>query len=463
MLYQSREDLLASLEGIIRLGSEEVTVLHGEQLRRQLIDTLVYNALFNTDLRIREVSKWVVHAAALYLGAVPSSIQNLYQARSQEDYTSKTLLALNIRGLTYDTARAVFRTLKTLDCTATLFEYGVDEAAITDQSPSEFVCCVLAAAIKESYSGPVFLQAGRFRFNGKNYLKNATEERTTVRNHIKELIDSGFYNIDVDTSRLVQSSRQTLAEKLRDCFEELANMTAYIRELQPKEIVVAMGGRTTVLEGTQTIEEELEVLLDGYFTSLKRQGVHLDGIVKVGIHAGITEGSRPLPDGRVVHVQADAKTIETLNDLAIRQYRLGGVVLHEISTLTEQSLKQLPTMQVLEAHATSNLQDCILDSPHLPEELRQEIHGYLKDSHRALWREGITEEQFLYATRKACFGPFKKKFWDLDSDVKAALIEKLQEKITALLHTFALAETKALVREFVQPVVLPREKPPFLA
>jgi hypothetical protein len=87
-----------------------------------------------------------------------------------------TVPAINIRGLTYDTARAIFRSAIKNDSGAFIFEIAKSEIGYTEQRPAEYAACCIAAAIKEGYRGPVFIQGDHFQINAKNYAKDKAAE-----------------------------------------------------------------------------------------------------------------------------------------------------------------------------------------------------------------------------------------------------------------------------------------------
>ena len=102
-------------------------------------------------------------------GAVPASIQGLYEEMGKK-FPGFTVPAINIRGLTYDTARAVFRTAIKNNSGAFIFEIARSEIGYTKQRPLEYSAVVLAAAVREGYKGPVFIQGDHFQLVRKNYL-----------------------------------------------------------------------------------------------------------------------------------------------------------------------------------------------------------------------------------------------------------------------------------------------------
>src|SRR4028118_172900 len=77
---------------------------------RRMIDELIYAAVFSTDAAAKADARKQIHLRARQAGAVPSSIYPLYRAIGRGEVTRKfTVPAFNIRALTYDVARALFR------------------------------------------------------------------------------------------------------------------------------------------------------------------------------------------------------------------------------------------------------------------------------------------------------------------------------------------------------------------
>jgi len=68
----------------------------------------------------------------------------------------------------------------------------------TKQTPGEFATAIIAGGLAEGYKGPVFIQCDHCQVSSKNYGDNPEKETTAIKNLIKEAIDAGFYNIDID-------------------------------------------------------------------------------------------------------------------------------------------------------------------------------------------------------------------------------------------------------------------------
>ena len=101
----------------------------------------------------RSVAIWAIREAAIAAGLIPSSIQELYLARAAGKWSGRTVPAMNLRGWTYHTCRAAFRAAKEMDAALFVFEQAVSEFVFAEQHPVEYTAGVLAAALREGYTG----------------------------------------------------------------------------------------------------------------------------------------------------------------------------------------------------------------------------------------------------------------------------------------------------------------------
>src|SRR5436189_208969 len=134
---------------------------------------------------------------------------------------------MNVRVLAYDTARAVFRAAKRLDVGALICEIARSEIGYTEQRPAEYVAVMTAAALREGFTGPLFIQGDHVQVNAKKYAADPEAELQAIRTLIEEELHAGFYNIDVDTSTLVDLSKATLDEQQRVNYERAAERATY--------------------------------------------------------------------------------------------------------------------------------------------------------------------------------------------------------------------------------------------
>src|SRR6185312_6633044 len=192
---------------------------------------------------LRGTARANIRAAAAAAGIRPASIHDLYMAMGRGDAGGFTVPAINVRAMAYDTARAVIRSAKKLNAGALIFEIARSEIGYTEQRPHEYAAVVIGAALREGFSGPVFIQGDHVQTNSKKY--NSPErdkELDGIRALIKEEIAAGFYNIDIDTSTLVDLSKATLPEQKEVNVNLAAEFTEFIRKNEPQGVTISVGG-----------------------------------------------------------------------------------------------------------------------------------------------------------------------------------------------------------------------------
>lgn len=445
MLFSKVDEVLSSIDGVLSVSENEVKVLNEDKFKDELIDRLAYNAALSDDQDIKELSCWLIRGAAEGLSIVCSSIQGLYEARGREEYRDITVPAVNLRGLTYDLSRALFRCALKNNSLSFIFEIAKSELAYTMQSPSEYSAVILAAAIKENYRGPVFIQADHVQIKCKNFLSGRAKEIDCLKNVIKKELDAGFYNIDIDSSTLVDLDKETVDEQQSFNYEVAAELTDYIRKHQPKGIEVSVGGEIGEVGSKNSTPEELKVFMDGYNKKLKEINTNAKGISKISVQTGTSHGGVVLADGSVAEAKVDFATLETLSKIAREDYGLGGAVQHGASTLPREAFNKFTKTQTLEVHLATGFQNTVYDSKNLPNELRKEVYDYLKSELASQRKEGQTDEQFIYTLRKKGFGPFKREFMDLPHDVRNAISAEVEVEFDFLFKQMNAVNTKELV------------------
>ena len=444
--------LYGSLKGCLEKVDKGVNITDEAALRDGGIDTLVYNAVLNSDAAVRDEARGLIKAVAASLGAYSASIQNLYEAMGRGEVSGFTVPAINIRGLTYDTARAVFRAAKALDSGAFIFEIAKSEIGYTAQRPAEYTACILSAAVKEGYQGPVFIQGDHFQINAKKYNEDKASETASLKELIKEAVEADFYNIDIDASTVVDLSKETVQEQQRPNFEITADLTTYIRDLEPDGVTVSIGGEIGEVGKKNSTEEELRAFMDGLASIIGQGGGQgredgVKGISKISIQTGTSHGGVVMPDGTIAKVKVDFDTIEALSKVSREVYGLSGVVQHGASTLPDDAFHHFTERGAAEVHLATGFQNMLYDSLSFPADLRGEIYDHLKEHMKSEWAEGQTEEQFIYKTRKKGFGPFKKQMWDLPVETKAAIGGELEERFGMLFKELGCVNNTAIVKK----------------
>jgi len=379
----------------------------------------------------------------------------------KKEVTGFTVPAINIRTLTYEVAQAIFRAALKNSVGPVIFEIARSEIDYTLQRPIEYTSAVTAAAIKTGFRGPLFLQGDHFQINAKKFATDPEKETRAVKDLIWEAIEAGFYNIDIDTSTLVDLSKPSVSAQQETNFALAAELTTVIRDLEPAGITVSVGGEIGEVGGKNSTVEELQAYMDGYLESLKKSGPNLKGISKISVQTGTTHGGVPLADGSVAQVKLDFETLEKLSEVARSRYGLAGAVQHGASTLPDEAFDRFPAIGTAEIHLATGFQNIIYDSKHFPAALRERIYEYLQREMKGEKKEKDTEEQFIYKTRKKGLGPFKQELWQLPPETLTQISEELEKQFAFLFQKLNVANTEAVARKYVPAVDVPFKGPAF--
>ncbi|MCU0610864.1 MAG: class II fructose-bisphosphate aldolase [Candidatus Eisenbacteria bacterium] len=456
MIWTTMQETRRGIEGTIEVGATEVTVVDEHAVRARVIDDLIWTAVFSPDAEVRAVAIWLIRTTAAALGAIPSSIQGLYEAMARGEVGGFTVPAMNIRGMTYDVCRAAFRAAKAKDVGALIFEIAKSEIGYTEQRPAEYSAAVLAAAVKEGFAGPVFIQGDHFQAKATSYVKDPAKEIAGLESLVLEALAAGFYNIDIDSSTLVVLERPTEEEQQRDNFEVAAAMTAFIRRHEPLGVTVSVGGEIGEVGGKNSTVEEFEVYMQGLNKALPKG---MKGISKISVQTGTSHGGIPLPDGTVAKVKLDFKVLEDIGAVARSEYGLSGTVQHGASTLPDEMFHRFVEAAVAEVHLATGFQNMIYDHAAFPADLRARVCEHLKVESAKERKDGETDEQFLYKTRKKGFGPFKREMWSLPAEAMGPIMAELEGKFSFLFEQLRVAgSSEAVARHVASPIVVP-ERP----
>ena len=450
MLFNNQEEINQSLQGIVNWDNDDLIINDTDKLRTNILDQLVLNAAINSSPEVKGLCRYILKSVALELGIVTSSIQGLYEARGRGEIKGFTVPALNIRGLPYELCRAIFRTAIKTQAGAFIFELAKSEMGYTFQKPQELSAIILGAAIKEGYKGPVFIQGDHFQVNAKNYAKDKDKEIAGLKTLIKDGIAGGFYNIDIDTSTLVDLSKSTVVEQQRANFEVGVELTKYVRELEPAGITISVGGEIGEVGKENSNEQELRAYLDNFNELLEKEKSGATGISKISIQTGTSHGGVPLPDGTVAEVNLDFDTLEILSRISRESYGLAGAVQHGASTLPLDLFHKFPELETAEIHLATDFQNMTYGSNLFPNDFKEKIYTHLRKKFAAEKKEGETDEQFIYKTRKKGFGEFKSEFWCLSKEIREGIGQELERKTDFLFDKLAVGNTRSDVIKTVQ-------------
>ncbi len=455
-MYESVMELSEAVKSAATVSDDTIEIGDLSALSGEVIDRLARTAAFGATPDVKGTARWIIRSLAAAAGIRPASIHDLYMAMGQGKVGGFTVPAINVRAIAYDTARAVIRAAKALNAGAFIFEIARSEIGYTEQRPHEYAAILFAAALREGFSGPLFIQGDHVQTNAKKY--NSPERDTeleTLRALIREEIAAGFYNIDIDTSTLVDLSKPTLAEQQEVNVTLAADFAAFIRRVEPDGVTVSVGGEIGEVGGKNSDVHELHAYMDGFNRKLKERGNYV-GLSKISVQTGTAHGGFINADGSVrKDVAIDLATLEELSRVARADYGLGGAVQHGASTLPPEAFDAFPRVGACEIHLATDFQNMVYEHPELPFDLKAGMYNWLQEHATEERKPNDTEEQFIYKARKKALGPFKRRMWDIDAPRRAAIGASLEERFTFLMKQLKIDGTADAVRQFVKVPAVP--------
>jgi len=410
------------------------------------IERLAMDLVMSDDVQTKEKLAKKILDIAYKKGIYLSSIHEFYMARGRGEFSGFTVPAINLRSMTYDLAKAIFRVARKNNAAAFIFEIAKSEMGYTSQPPLEYSSVILAAAIKEGFSGPVFIQGDHFQLNAKKFQENPDKEIDSLKILISEAVGAGFYNIDIDSSTLVDLSKAEVKKQQFNNYEVCARLTQFIRQIQPRGVEVSVGGEIGEVGSKNSTPEDLRAFMQGYKERLRKGRA---GISKISVQTGTSHGGVVLPDGTVAQVKLDFDTLKTLSEIAKKEYGFAGAVQHGASTLPAEAFHKFAEVDTAEVHLATEFQNMIYESRHFPAELKAKIYEWLKVNAALEKKEGETEEQFFYKTRKKALGPFKKEIMGLSQEIRNAIAGEIEQKFDFLFKQLNAVNNKELVDKYV--------------
>lgn len=443
------KELLALVDNSLSVEGTTVKVIDAEKFRKNIGKLVEYSALAADSSA--GWARYLIRAAALELGVYAASIHNLYLARGRgEAPMTFTTPAFNLRALSHHAARAMFRAANKINAGAFIFELARSEMSYTAQRPSEYATNILAAAVAEGYAGPVFIQGDHFQVSAKKYMADSQGELKAVRDLSIEAMAAGFYNIDVDTSTLVDIHLPTIEEQQTLNYQLSAQISAFIREHEPKGITISIGGEIGEVGTNNSTEPELRAYMNGYNAEMKKIASGKPGLSKISVLTGTSHGGTVLADGSLAEVTIAFDVLRDLSRVSRSEYGMGGTVQHGASTVAEENFNKFVQNEAIEVHLATNFTTMFFDN--VPVDFKKEMYAWLDVNSAADRKPGMTDEQFYYKTRKNAVGPFKAKSYALPEEAKDKLGAAWEAQFDKLFNLLGIKDTKQIVDQFIKPV-----------
>ncbi|MEK6751660.1 MAG: class II fructose-bisphosphate aldolase, partial [Chloroflexota bacterium] len=441
--------LLELVDNSLSVDGANVKVLDANKFRMN-IGKLVERSALASD-STAGWSRYLIRAAALELGVYPASIHDLYMARGRgEAPMTFTTPAFNLRALSFHAACAMFHAANKINAGAFIFELARSEMSYTAQRPSEYATNILAAAVAEGFVGPVFIQGDHFQVSAKRYMADPEAEMQAVRDLSIEAIAAGFFNIDVDTSTLVDihlptvEAQQALNSKLS------AELSTFIRSHEPAGVTISIGGEIGEVGTTNSTEPELRAYMDAYNVEMKKLAPGKPGLSKISVLTGTSHGGTVLADGSLAEVTIAFDVLRDLSRVGRSEYGMGGTVQHGASTVAEENFNKFVQNEAIEVHLATNFATMFYDN--IPTDLKDEMYAWLDVNSAGDRKPGMTDEQFYYKSRKNAIGAFKAKSYALPEEAKEKLGKAWEAQFDKLFNLLGMKDTKQYTDKFIKPV-----------
>lgn len=380
----------------------------------------------------------IVRSAGVY----PASIHPLYKAMLEGKYPHIAIPAINIRGLTFDIACAVWKAALKLQTGPVIFELAPYEGVAGNQSFAEYSTVIQAAAIHEGYRGPVFLQADLLTIHNQ-------DELASLKQLIDTAINAGMYNLDLNASPLIQPDKKSPLEQHELNAGITAELTRYAFEKSPGGIHPSIGGEVGGINTNNTSPKDLRAFMEILSSSLAGGKSGLD---KISARTGAVLGGIINSDGSMAEMPLDVALVEQLSGILRAEYNIAGLVQHGASTLSPDILGSLASDGVIEAHLGTKIQNIVFDHAEFPEELMEYMRAALftskADSGQKKASEKLSGAQRYYQTRFNAWGMFKEDLWALPEKARQEISLSLQNWFEELFIALNIAGKKEILTSY---------------
>ena len=415
-MFESVKEMTDAVKPAATVLSDRVSVSSAAAASPEIVDRLAWTAAFGADAELRGTARWIIRYLAAAAGIRPASIHDLYMAMGRGEAGGFTVPAINVRAMAYDTARAVIRSAKALNAGAFIFEIARSEIGYTEQRPHEYAAIVLAAALREGFSGPIFIQGDHVQTNAKKYNSpDRDKELDTLRALIKEEIAAGFYNIDIDTSTLVDLDKPTLDEQQEVNVTLAADFAAFIRKHEPPGVTVSVGGEIGEVGGKNSDVHELHAYMKGFnreAEGARRRPRRPEQDQRADRHRArrLRQRRRQRPDRR------EDRSEDARGAVAPRARRSTASAAPSSTARRRcRPTRSTPFRESGPARSiwrpTSRTWSTSIRSSRPT--LKAEMYAWVRENALEERKPKDTEEQFIYKARKKAIGPFKQRMWSI--------------------------------------------------
>jgi len=439
-IFHTIDQLCQGTYGVVQIYPDEPSayVLNKARLwADNIIDALIQTALFAESEEVKSFTRWLIRETGKQIGNFPASLHPLYQtlADDSENVSHQYVIpSIDISGMTYEMARAVYRARQRTDTGPVIFELN-DSDQMADATPlSDYTVSVIAAAIKEQHAengwGPIFLK--------RNLKVNIDRSSEELEGKLRELtdtidrtLDAGIYNISIDAS-VPDGDDNTVEPDPTENARITAELVRYIRSKEPKNTPVTVSGTLTISENLTIAPKQLRTFLQEFQQQISSEEAEKDvrGIATVSIRRSNNSADNSGSDGKLVWSDSNKDMLTNLSNIAREEFALFGIVPRDIPQLSEQSLSDLSDENVTELQYSRDFQNFILNHPRFPRHLGKQIQTSSQE------KNGVS---------------LKKHLWEIEPHLLGIIMRDLEEEFVTLFDRLGIHHTSKLLRSYFQP------------
>lgn len=460
--FLGMKHLCESMHGIIAANKEGgLDLLIPRMFRGEMVDRLAMTAAIGDSDEVRHLARIIIRSAAMSHNIWCDSIQPLYKVMSRGKTKPLTIPAFNMRGLTYFIARSIFRVARRDKVGPFIFELSPAEMYHTGQTPLEYTTAVLAAALREHYEGPVFMQGDHFSPDGIHFGSDPDSLGPDLESLIKDSIDAGFYNFDLNGIQLTESHNTNTDPDFSQQTENMVQNIELLNRLQPRNIVVNIGTGIANTADVNTSVNSVRKFLQSLADAIAESGLKTS-VSKFKIQAGTSEKSVDDPDENAASKELDFSQLQALSDVVKNEFSLAGTVIPITSIESENVFNKLADCGVVEIHLGTELQNLIFDHSRFPAGLREEIHSFLETEYPDTRQPDWSDQLFYFKKRIRAWKHFKRTLWTLDHRTRSVMCSYLEDKFALLFEGLNLQNTQKLIKNNYKkmrpvPITIPDE------
>lgn len=421
------------------------------------IDQLVYQVHFGTpEEQVAAFTQIRLQAEAQ--GAVPSSIHPIYKARGEGALEPNfTVPAFNLRGMSYLTAQAAFEAALETQTGLVLFELARSEMRYTFQTPLQLAASVLGAVVKTGWKHPVFIQGDHYQPKPSQPGLIKDGEKAAIIQLIKDSLEVGMFNLDIDGSTLVHPDQPTEYDQQRPNFAFTAEMIHLIHDLYDQNFAnlkFRLKPEHQINVGCEISEVGTHLSkssqLSAFMTGLRDEGfIHEEHYpTKVAIETGTAHGGKVNRDGSAAPMKVDFERLKTISIIARHKYGMAGAVQHGASTLDKDIMQKFPEYEAAEIHLSTGFQNTILGHTAFPQSVLEAMYTWCDVNCREEKNPEWSQAQFYVKTRKKAWGPFKKQTWEIHESNQLKIKEALKQECAEYYQSFGVTNSFSVLQQY---------------